>query len=85
MLSLLIFRGRAKRIQNHAVVNEDPNTKIIRELQEQVRRKSGRGRLYNAEKIAGSGVARPTEAGATETGEISLPMCYRCLLMLHAW
>ena len=31
-LSTLRYADRAKQIINHAVVNEDPNAKIIREL-----------------------------------------------------
>lgn len=34
--SRLPTMGRAKRIENHAVVNEDPNAKIIRELRAEV-------------------------------------------------
>ncbi|XP_071956300.1 kinesin-like protein KIF13A isoform X3 [Antedon mediterranea] len=35
-LSTLRYADRAKRIVNHAVINEDPNAKIIRELREEV-------------------------------------------------
>lgn len=35
-LSTLRYADRAKRIVNHAVVNEDPNAKIIRELRKEV-------------------------------------------------
>uniref|UniRef100_A0AC35TU92 Kinesin motor domain-containing protein n=1 Tax=Rhabditophanes sp. KR3021 TaxID=114890 RepID=A0AC35TU92_9BILA len=35
-LSTLRYADRAKSIENHAVVNEDPNAKIIRELREEV-------------------------------------------------
>merc|ERR1719239_2115916 len=35
-LSTLRYADRAKRITNHAVVNEDPNAKIIRELRAEV-------------------------------------------------
>ena len=35
-LSTLRYADRAKRIMNHAVVNEDPNARIIRELREEV-------------------------------------------------
>ncbi|XP_014668068.1 PREDICTED: kinesin-like protein KIF13A [Priapulus caudatus] len=35
-LSTLRYADRAKRIVNHAVVNEDPNAKIIRELRSEV-------------------------------------------------
>lgn len=37
-LSTLRYADRAKHIENHAVVNEDPNAKIIRELREEVAR-----------------------------------------------
>lgn len=37
-LSTLRFADRAKRIQTHAIVNEDPNAKVIRELREEVER-----------------------------------------------
>ncbi|CAK9297174.1 unnamed protein product [Gordionus sp. m RMFG-2023] len=35
-LSTLRFANRAKRIVNHAIVNEDPRAKVIRELKEEV-------------------------------------------------
>lgn len=35
-LSTLRYADRAKRIVNHAVINEDPNNRIIRELREEV-------------------------------------------------
>lgn len=35
-LSTLRYADRAKRIVNHAVVNEDPNARIIRELTQEV-------------------------------------------------
>lgn len=35
-LSTLRYADRAKRIVNNAVVNEDPNAKIIRDLREEV-------------------------------------------------
>lgn len=35
-LSTLRYADRAKNIINHAVVNEDPNARIIRELREEV-------------------------------------------------
>uniref|UniRef100_A0A0M3IWM9 Kinesin motor domain-containing protein n=1 Tax=Ascaris lumbricoides TaxID=6252 RepID=A0A0M3IWM9_ASCLU len=35
-LSTLRYADRAKKIVNHAVVNEDPNAKVIRELREEV-------------------------------------------------
>lgn len=35
-MSTLRYADRAKRIVNHAVVNEDPNAKLIRELREEI-------------------------------------------------
>ena len=35
-LGTLRYADRAKRITNHAVINEDPNAKIIRELRAEV-------------------------------------------------
>ena len=35
-LSTLRYADRAKRIMNNAVVNEDPNAKIIRQLREEL-------------------------------------------------
>ncbi|VDM24955.1 unnamed protein product [Toxocara canis] len=35
-LSTLRYADRAKKIVNHAIVNEDPNAKVIRELREEV-------------------------------------------------
>lgn len=35
-LSTLRYADRAKRIVNHAMINEDPNAKIIRELRAEV-------------------------------------------------
>ncbi|KAK9241194.1 hypothetical protein V1525DRAFT_334826 [Lipomyces kononenkoae] len=35
-LSTLRYADSAKRIKNHAIVNEDPNTKLIRELKEEL-------------------------------------------------
>ena len=35
-LSTLRYADRAKKIVNHAVINEDPNAKIIRELRAEV-------------------------------------------------
>ena len=35
-LSSLRYADRAKRIVNHAIVNEDPNARIIRELRKEV-------------------------------------------------
>ena len=35
-LSTLRYADRAKRIVNHAVINEDPNARVVRELREEV-------------------------------------------------
>lgn len=38
--STLRYADAAKRIKTHAVVNEDPNAKLIRELKEELERES---------------------------------------------
>ncbi|XP_041963180.1 kinesin-like protein KIF13A isoform X1 [Alosa sapidissima] len=48
-LSTLRYADRAKRIVNHAVVNEDPNARIIRELREEVEKL--RDQLNQAESL----------------------------------
>lgn len=60
-LSTLRYADSAKRIKNHAVVNEDPNARMIRELKEelaQLRSKLGGGAGGAA---AGAGGAMPAE------------------------
>jgi kinesin family protein 1 len=50
-LSTLRYADSAKRIKNHAVVNEDPNARMIRELKEelaQLRAKLGGGATAGA-------------------------------------
>ncbi|OAX83763.1 hypothetical protein ACJ72_01878 [Emergomyces africanus] len=57
-LSTLRYADSAKRIKNHAVVNEDPNARMIRELKEelaQLRSKLGGGSVAGG--AAGSGIA----------------------------
>lgn len=39
MPSTLRYADAAKRIKTHAIVNEDPNAKLIRELKEELERK----------------------------------------------
>ncbi|KAI9824202.1 MAG: kinesin-like protein Klp8 [Thelocarpon impressellum] len=66
-LSTLRYADSAKRIKNHAVVNEDPNARMIRELKEelsQLRSKLGGG--------GGGGGAAGAGAGAAE-GETYAP------------
>ncbi len=52
-LSTLRYADRAKRIVNNAVVNEDPNAKIIRNLREELemlKRELEQAKMYNIEK-----------------------------------
>lgn len=59
-LSTLRYADSAKRIKNHAIVNEDPNARMIRELKEelaQLRSKLGGG-------AAGAGAAGAVAGGA---------------------
>ena len=50
-LSTLRYADRAKRIVNHAVINEDPNARIIRELREEVDMLK---RMLNEAQVGGS-------------------------------
>lgn len=62
-LSTLRYADSAKRIKNHAVVNEDPNARMIRELKEelaQLRAKLGGG-AGAAGMAGGAGAAIPAE------------------------
>jgi kinesin family protein 1 len=52
-LSTLRYADSAKRIKNHAVVNEDPNARMIRELQEELAKL--RGQLTSGPSGGGSG------------------------------
>lgn len=44
VLSTLRYANAAKQIKTHAVINEDPNAKLIRELKEELESMSIRGR-----------------------------------------
>ena len=59
-LSTLRYADRAKKIVNKAVINEDPNTKIIRELREEVAR-------LKALIGGGGGLSPATEISPTST------------------
>ena len=52
-LSTLRYADSAKRIKNHAVVNEDPNARMIRELKEEL--------AQLRSKLSGSGAGMPAE------------------------
>jgi kinesin family protein 1 len=52
-LSTLRYADSAKRIKNHAVVNEDPNARIIRELKEELAQLRA--------KLSGGGASGPVE------------------------
>ncbi|EFR02253.1 kinesin-II subunit [Nannizzia gypsea CBS 118893] len=60
-LSTLRYANSAKRIKNHAVVNEDPNARMIRELKEEL--------AQLRSKLGGGAVGVPgAPASATSTG-----------------
>ncbi|PYH90462.1 kinesin family protein [Aspergillus ellipticus CBS 707.79] len=64
-LGTLRYADSAKRIKNHAVVNEDPNARMIRELKEelaQLRSKLGGGAPAGAGVAAGGGAAGAIQA-----------------------
>uniref|UniRef100_UPI0035901023 kinesin-like protein KIF13A n=1 Tax=Myxine glutinosa TaxID=7769 RepID=UPI0035901023 len=58
-LSTLRYADRAKRIVNHAVINEEPSAKIIRELREEVDRL--RNQLTQAESLTAPGLKEKLE------------------------
>ena len=62
-LSTLRYADRAKRIVNHAVINEDPNARVIRELREEVEklRQMLTGQGLGAEGASMSSVAKAKE------------------------
>lgn len=69
-LSTLRYADQAKKIQNKAVVNEDPNAKMIRELKEELSSLRGRLRVYApevVEELSASSVYKTSEgAGGGE-------------------
>uniref|UniRef100_A0A4W5R7V2 Kinesin family member 13B n=1 Tax=Hucho hucho TaxID=62062 RepID=A0A4W5R7V2_9TELE len=69
-LSTLRYADRAKSIVNHAVVNEDPNARIIRELREEVEKL--RDQLTQAEVSGGGGEKREERQKQLESLGISL-------------
>lgn len=66
-LSTLRYADRAKNIVNHAVVNEDPNARIIRELREEVEKL--REQLTKAE------VHLPLKDDSCDENKFLLAMC----------
>ena len=60
------YADRAKRIVNHAVVNEDPNARIIRELRDEVEHLRDQLSVSGAGAEAGAGVG--TESGVGGLG-----------------
>lgn len=75
-LSTLRYADSAKRIRNHAVVNEDPNARMIRELKEelsQLRSKLGGGAIGAIGGGGGGGVAAPGAPGGIPAGEYYPP------------
>jgi kinesin family protein 1 len=62
-LSTLRYADSAKRIKNHAVVNEDPNARMIRELQEELAKL--RGQLTGGVSGGGGGIAEEQYAPDT--------------------
>ncbi|KAI5282345.1 kinesin-like protein Klp8, partial [Ascosphaera aggregata] len=73
-LSTLRYADSAKRIQNHAVVNEDPNARMIRELKEELAQL--RSKLGTAAGIPGAvpgALPAPGSAVAAAGGGVVVP------------
>lgn len=77
-LSTLRYADRAKRIVNHAVVNEDPNARIIRELREEVEKL--RVQLTQAEVRAQCMHSSPVSHFFTSTPTSFLPSVFPSFL-----
>jgi kinesin family protein 1 len=50
-LSTLRYADQAKKIKNKAVVNEDPNAKLVRELKEELEMLRGASRPVHSEHV----------------------------------
>jgi kinesin family protein 1 len=75
-LSTLRYADQAKKIQNKAVVNEDPNAKMIRELKEELDTLRDRLRVYApevVEELSASSAYRQ-EGGGPGGGDIKTPI-----------
>ncbi|KAG2230512.1 hypothetical protein INT48_008317 [Thamnidium elegans] len=77
-LSTLRYADQAKKITNKAVVNEDPNAKMIRELKEELDTLRDRLRVHApevVEELSASSVHRQDDTGATAAsgGRTPLP------------
>ncbi|KAL9553778.1 hypothetical protein MBANPS3_003124 [Mucor bainieri] len=71
-LSTLRYADQAKKIQNKAVINEDPNAKMIRELKEELTNLRDRLRIYApevVEELAASSAYRQQESTAIATND----------------
>src|SRR3954451_17899883 len=58
-LSTLRYADQAKKIKNKAVVNEDPNAKLIRELKEELDLLRNKLMVYAPEEVEAISGARP--------------------------
>lgn len=70
-LSTLRYADQAKKIQNKAVINEDPNAKLIRQLKEELEMLRLRAGIVPGTKVApapGGGGVAPGEAAASLPG-----------------
>ncbi|KAL7333117.1 hypothetical protein PS15p_202062 [Mucor circinelloides] len=70
-LSTLRYADQAKKIQNKAVINEDPNAKMIRELKEELTNLRDRLRVYApevVEELAASSAYRQESTSSTHDG-----------------
>ena len=77
-LSTLRYADQAKKIKNKAVVNEDPNAKLVRELKEELEMLRGEFIVIRRGSIAMSDNGSPTTArvagsSGEDTFDISIP------------
>jgi kinesin family protein 1 len=79
-LSTLRYADQAKKIKNKAVVNEDPNAKMIRELKDELEVLRDRLRTYapeEVEQLTASSAYRKPGAGGGPGGGVTSPVATR--------
>ncbi|GJJ16281.1 hypothetical protein Clacol_010577 [Clathrus columnatus] len=74
-LSTLRYADQAKKIKNKAVVNEDPNAKLVRELKEELEMLRGKASLLNTRcvTVASHRLARVAGSSSEDTWDPKVP------------
>lgn len=72
--STLRYADAAKRIKTHAVVNEDPNAKLIRELKEELERGLSLT-LHEEQQLTEQSLGRESRPMALWTNRATIQVC----------